>query len=146
MTATRILKDRIAKNPNDITATLVLADAIEEDGDEATAATIRSEIEAKEMAAIRRDAEAVELREAIIAKLPEAIVHTLYTAKAAKGYAARQAEQYLSDHPEILVYVYSDVAITKSGLSRNSRGSAMYHRKSSGGKWARSVQMHRVSL
>lgn len=132
----RILTEQVAAHPSDNTARLVLADALQESGDEVAAI------------AIRREAEAMALRARIIdgiVWMPSEAVFTLGTAKAAKGHAARKAELYLTAHPEILVYVYHDTAITKTPFAKSANGKIMYHRKSSGGKWARSVQMHRVS-
>lgn len=131
-----ILSEQIAANPTDSTARLVLADAVQESGDEAAAVEIR------------RETEALALRDKLVKGiiwLGESAVFTLGTAKGAKGYAARTAEAYLMSHPDVLVYVYRDTAITKTPFRRDASGKIMYHRKSSGGKWSRSVQMHRVS-
>jgi uncharacterized protein (TIGR02996 family) len=133
----RILSEQVAANPTDTTAALVLADAHQDGGDEAAAVAIRREVEALALRA--------KLVKGII-WLGASAVYTLGTAKAAKGYAARAAEAYLTNHPDMLVYVYHDTAITKTPFRKDAAGKIMYHRKSSGGKWARSVQMHRVSL
>lgn len=125
----------VEASPADLTARLVLADAVQESGDEVAAVEIRHEVAALALRA-----------KVLAAGLYADAVFTLGTAKAQNGYAARTAEAYLTKHPEVLVYIYRDAAITKTGLTKSANGPIMYHRKSSGGKWGRSVQMHRVSL
>lgn len=127
----------VAANPADATATLILADAIQENGDEVAAIAMRNEVAALALRA-----------EILKAKiwLREDQVFTLGTAKVTKGYGARQAEGVLTAKPEILVMIYADTAITKTGLKKVGNGPILYHRKSSGGKWGRSVQTFRVSL
>lgn len=132
----RVLTETVAANPADTTAALVLADAVQDNGDEAAAVAIRREVEAVALRAKLVDG---------IVWMPASAVYTLGTAKAAKGYAARAAEAYLTRNPSVLVYVYHDTAITKTPFRKDAGGKIMYHRKSSGGKWSRSVQMHRVS-
>lgn len=136
MSDVTLLTQVVAANPTDTTARLVLADAVQDAGDEYRAA------------AMRREAAALELRAKIVEEkfFAASCVFTLGTATAASGYGARAAERYLAANPTVLVYVYDDTAITKTGFAKSPNGPIVYHRKSSGGKWSRSVQMHRVSL
>lgn len=126
----------VAANPTDATARLVLADAVQEAGDETTAA------------AHRREAAALELRAKIVAAgYPAHRVFTRWTAAATKGHEARQAERFLTASRSVLVVIFGEDAITKSGLNKAGKDSPiLYYRKSSGGRWGRSVQRFRVSL
>jgi len=127
----------VAANPADIAARLALADAVQETGDEVGAAEIR------------REAEALDLRAAILTAkvwLREDQVFTLGTARAAKGHAARTAERHLGRDDAALVVIYADVAVTKTGLRKVGNGPILYYRQSSSGTWGRSAQTFRVSL
>lgn len=148
MSDVTLLAQAISADPTDDTAALVYADALQESDDEAGAAEVRREVAAKALRA-----------EVIAAGFASSRVYTLGTARTAKGPEARTAERLLTRTPgeiaadaargrrPLLVVVFGDDAVTKTGLRKGADDSSlMYYRKSSGGKWGRSVQTHRVSL
>lgn len=68
-----------------------------------------------------------------------------------KGYDARKAEQLLRQFPNVSAVIVSEVAVSKriegadlvwrKGTLRTTDSGTLYYRKSSGGKWGRSVQV-----
>lgn len=137
MSDTTLLARAVAADPTDITVRLALADSLQEAGDDVGAE------------ATRLEAVAMHLRAALVSAGFDADrVYTLGLAKAAKGYEARNAERLLDGRcAGLLVVVYGDEAITKTGLKKAGKDSPiLYYRKSSGGKWGRSAQTFRVSL
>ncbi len=65
-------------------------------------------------------------------------------ANGAKGYDARVAHRILLADPTVYVVIVSDTAPTKRNLKYVKKSGVMYYRKSSGGKWGRSVQQRFV--
>jgi hypothetical protein len=68
-----------------------------------------------------------------------------------KGYDARKAEELFRQFPYVSAVIVSDLAVSKraegadlvwrKGTLRTTDSGILYYRKSSGGKWGRSVQL-----
>lgn len=72
--------------------------------------------------------------------------YTRQRARQSKGYDATQARRLFDSDPSLRLVVVSGVAPTHRGLEYVGRSSVMYYRKSSGGKWGRSVQQRFVRV
>lgn len=116
--------------PTDSLPKLVLADALDEAGEVAKARTIRLTVALRDRG------------------VPAGEIWTLERAAAEKGHAARTAEQILRGG-KVLVVIYTDESLTASGLLavKTSRQTEVIHyRKSSGGRWGRSVARTYLSI
>lgn len=142
---TTALTAAVIADHTDRTAQLVLADAAADAGAEYADALAAAEQIARQS---RIDAITAAL---LAANVTAAEIWTLDRAKAAKGPAARTCERLLT--PEaggaVLVVVYTDDSLTASGLlaSKTTRKTDVIHyRKSSGGRWGRSVAATRIHI
>lgn len=66
-------------------------------------------------------------------------------ANGAKGYDAGVARKIFLNNPGVYVVIVSGTAPTHRGLKYTGKSSVVYYRKSSGGKWGRSVQKRFVT-
>lgn len=102
--------------------------------------TVRREIAASNRRTAERDRAMRLVSAACDLAGPEAF--TLRSVRDRKGYDARTAENILSD--DVLCVIVSHKAPTKAGFRFVEKSPIVYYRKSTGGKWGRSVQQRYV--
>ena len=121
----------IAANPNDLAPRLIYADWLEEQGND------RDGVAAL---CYRHSAEAASVVESLGDDLSG--VYTRESAADADGYNGRVARDLFARKPNLLLVIVTDDAVTSRGLRKTGRKDVpvWYYRKSSGGRYGRSVQ------
>jgi hypothetical protein len=120
----------------------ILADWLRDRGHESAAAAMTGEPAELRIAAIRSTLAAG-------GQVRAGDIWTLDRATVEKGHAARTCESLLRDG-KTLVVIYTDDSLTACGLigAKTTRKDAdvIHYRKSSGGRWGRSVAKTRIAI